>query len=114
MNFRPSWTLRGDQALFTSPWPTFGPPGVPVAVNGVHDPPKGVEPLQPALTYCHCVWLKVLKDSSRNCTVECSPLNHGSSKFFSSAISQLLRPGPVRTFRPMQPNMQASLLASSS
>src|SRR5438552_14815253 len=43
--------------------------------------------------------------SRRNCRTEFS---HGSEKFFSNAISQLLRPGPCKLFRPIYPNIPGS------
>src|SRR5436305_1558259 len=70
----------------------------PVSVQGE---PNGVWPPQPALIELHCGWLKVLKVSKRNWTVECSPLNQGASKSLSRARSQLFRPGPVSTLRPI-------------
>src|SRR5579863_1799742 len=105
MNFAPNCTTRGPQSELTKPLlalPNAAEPQLP---------PKGVLPLHPVLTYWYWTWLKVLNDSTRNCSWECSPLNHGKLKFLSIAKSVLLRPGPVRTLRPIQPNMQVSPLA---
>src|SRR6516165_9405253 len=98
---------RGAHTLLTNPL---------LALPYLDDPqltPNGVLPLQPLLTYWYCVWFQVLNVSHRNCRLECSPPNHGNWKVLSRAMSQLLRPGPVRTLRPIVPNMPGSLLASS-
>src|SRR5580704_7127819 len=75
--------------------------------------PGAVRGLQDRLMPLHCGWLNVLKVSQRNCKVECSPLNQGSSIFLVSPISQLLRPGPVIGLFPRKPNIPGSLSARS-
>src|SRR5690348_17022880 len=105
MNFKASWMMRGSQVELTSP-------GELLLCSQVT--PNPLLPSQPELKPCHWVWLNVLKVSSRNWNVECSPANQGKLKFFISAISQLFLPGPVSMLRPMFPNILGSPFANSS
>ena len=89
-----SCRTRGDHAPFTSELPRL----LAIPLQGA---PKGVPPPQLEFIEIHCGWLNVLKVSRRNCRVDFSPPAQGSRKSFSSAKSQLFRPGPVKIFRPI-------------